>query len=204
MERRLLLLGGLGCVGWTPAAALSALPAGAGDEGARRPDAQALALLREGGVVLVLRHAQAPGNFDPPGFRLGECSTQRNLSEAGRAQARALGDRLRAAGLVPASVRSSPWCRCIETAELAFGRAEAWAALGSPRVGTDATRAAALVALRDGVAAAVRQRGRFQVWVTHMFVLAALLDTQAASAEGLVLGLDPRGQVTVLARLPAE
>ena len=43
------------------------------------------ALLRAGGVVLVMRHALAPGRFDPPGLRLGECGTQRNLNEAGRA-----------------------------------------------------------------------------------------------------------------------
>ena len=45
-------------------------------------------LLREGGVVIAFRHALAPGTFDPPEFRLGDCRTQRNLSDGGRAQAR--------------------------------------------------------------------------------------------------------------------
>jgi hypothetical protein len=58
-----------------------------------------LARLAEPGTVLLLRHAMAPGTGDPPGFRPDDCATQRNLSDAGRAQARALGDRLREAGI---------------------------------------------------------------------------------------------------------
>lgn len=199
MERRSVVLGSLGAVLATAARAQPSGEAPASGRQSRAP----LSLLRQGGVVLVVRHALAPGNFDPPGFRLGDCSTQRNLSDEGRAQARALGERLRAAGLVPAAVRSSPWCRCIETAELAFGRAEPWAALGSPRGGVEATGPEPLAALRQAVVAAARQKGRFDVWVTHMFVLSALLDTHADSGEGLILAPDSQGQVTVLARLPA-
>src|SRR5687768_13463128 len=89
------------------AAAASALvPAGAAE-----PDAEAL--LRAGGVVVALRHALAPGTFDPPGFRLGDCSTQRNLDDEGRAQARRIGQWFASRSLQPARVRSSPWCRCI-------------------------------------------------------------------------------------------
>jgi len=74
--------------------------------------------LDRGGLVFLLRHAEAPGFGDPEGFRLGDCSTQRNLGEAGRAQARALGAAFRAAGIDSAIVLSSQWCRCLETAEL--------------------------------------------------------------------------------------
>jgi phosphohistidine phosphatase SixA len=92
----------------------------------------AAARLRTGGWVLMMRHAQTePGIGDPPGFRLDRCATQRNLSEAGRRQARAAGDALRAAGIVPSLVRSSAWCRCRETAELAFGQYEPWPPLDS-------------------------------------------------------------------------
>jgi 8-oxo-(d)GTP phosphatase len=77
-----------------------------------------LADLSEPGTLLLLRHALAPGTGDPPGFVFGDCSTQRNLSDAGREQARALGERLRQAGIVQARIYSSRWCRCMETAEL--------------------------------------------------------------------------------------
>jgi hypothetical protein len=164
-------------------------------------DREALDRLRRGGVVLALRHALAPGSYDPPGFQLGDCSTQRNLSEEGRAQARALGARLREAGLVPAAVRSSPWCRCLDTAQLAFGQAQAWAALGSPVIGTERSNAESLAELRQALAAAARQPGRFEAWVTHMFVLSDLAGANTRSGEGLVLGLDERGAPQVLARL---
>lgn len=161
----------------------------------------AAALLKTGGVVIAFRHALAPGTFDPPGFKLGDCSTQRNLSDEGRAQARRIGAWFQAQGLRPAAVRASPWCRCVETAELAFGSASAWAALGSPRAGTEATNAQSLTELRRALLAATRQPGRFEAWVTHMFVLGDLLGVNTASGEGLVLGVQADGQPRLLARV---
>jgi phosphohistidine phosphatase SixA len=157
--------------------------------------------LRAGGVVIAFRHALAPGTFDPPNFRLGDCSTQRNLNDDGRAQARRIGEWFKQRSLQPATVRSSPWCRCVETATLAFGSAEPWRALGSPRLGTETTNAESLQQLRAAVAAAGRQRGRFEVWVTHMFVLADLVSTNTASGEGLLLAPDAAGSPQVLGRL---
>ena len=78
------------------------------------------ALARPAAVVL-FRHASAPGAGDPPGFRLGDCSTQRNLSEQGRAEARAIGEQFRRRGIAVGAVLSSQWCRARETAQLAFG-----------------------------------------------------------------------------------
>ncbi|MDH6268955.1 broad specificity phosphatase PhoE [Rhizobium sp. SG_E_25_P2] len=74
------------------------------------------ALLRRGESVALIRHATAPGSGDPPGFRLRDCSTQRNLSDEGRAQARRIGAMFRANGIDDADVYSSQWCRCLETA----------------------------------------------------------------------------------------
>ncbi|HMS81661.1 MAG TPA: histidine phosphatase family protein, partial [Burkholderiaceae bacterium] len=77
--------------------------------------------LRDGGCVLLLRHALTePGVGDPPGFRIEACGTQRNLSAQGRAQAARLGASLRDAGVAIGPVRSSRWCRCLDTARLAF------------------------------------------------------------------------------------
>jgi phosphohistidine phosphatase SixA len=160
--------------------------------------------LREGGVVLAMRHAIAPGTYDPPGFRLGECSTQRNLSDEGRAQARRLGAWLAARQLAPAAVRASPWCRCIDTATLAFGTATAWAPLGSPRAGTEETNAESLRQLAAAVAAASRQRSRFEAWVTHQFVLSDLVGVATASGEGLLLRAGADGRPLVLARLAPD
>jgi hypothetical protein len=168
---------------------------------ARATDDETAALLRRGGVVIAFRHALAPGTFDPPGFRVGDCSTQRNLNDEGRAQARRLGAWFRERGLAPARVRSSPWCRCVDTAELAFTRAETWAALGSPRAGTEETNARALAELRSALAAVARTPGRFEAWVTHMFVLSALVGQNSSSGEGLVLAADGGGAPRVLARL---
>jgi phosphohistidine phosphatase SixA len=166
-------------------------------------DGDAAALLREGGVVLALRHALAPGTFDPPQFKPGDCSTQRNLSDEGRAQARRIGEWFKARSLQPARVRSSPWCRCVDTATLAFGTADKWAALGSPLGASETTNAESLAELRRAVVQAGAQRGRFEVWVTHMFVLSDLAATPTGSGEGLVLKADAAGAVQALARLPA-
>lgn len=158
-------------------------------------------IVREGGVVLAFRHALAPGTFDPPAFKLGDCSTQRNLDDEGRDQARRLGAWFERQKLQAERVRSSPWCRCMDTAMLAFGRAEAWDALGSPRGASEGTHSESLRELHTALAAASARRARFEVWVTHMFVLADLAATNTASGEGLVLRTDAHGRPEVIARL---
>ena len=85
--------------------------------------------LREPGAVVVLRHSYAPGGFDPPDARLDDCSTQRNLDENGRAQARRIGEAFRREGIAVGAVFSSPRCRCLDTARLAFGKVETWEVL---------------------------------------------------------------------------
>jgi len=193
-------IGGAGLLLWPPA--------GLADANAHanlnaNANAGALAALRGGGVVLALRHALAPGTFDPPGFRLDQCGTQRNLSEDGREQARRIGAWFRAQGLVPTAVRSSPWCRCLDTATLAFGRAERWAALGSPAGVAETTTDEHRRERRERLGAVHSGRG-FEVWVTHMFVLADLTGENSASGEGLVLRpADAAGgkSARVLARL---
>ncbi|RDI62660.1 histidine phosphatase family protein [Microvirga subterranea] len=77
--------------------------------------------LRNGGTVALLRHARAPGTGDPAGFRLDDCSSQRNLSPAGRKQAQELGERFEAQGVRVERVLASRWCRALDTARLAFG-----------------------------------------------------------------------------------
>ena len=97
-----------------------------------RADEKIWDLLRRGGQVVAIRHAQTtPGYGDPEGFRVDDCSTQRNLNDEGRAQARQMGAVFRKKDVPIAAVISSPWCRCLETARLAFGEAESWSALSN-------------------------------------------------------------------------
>jgi broad specificity phosphatase PhoE len=99
------------------------LASGAAFALARESGAQPKALdaLGSGGLALLLRHAATePGVGDPPGFRLDDCRTQRNLSDAGRGHAEQLGLWLRQRKVRIDAVLSSRWCRCLETARLAF------------------------------------------------------------------------------------
>jgi phosphohistidine phosphatase SixA len=146
-------------------------------------------LLRGGGQVIMLRHAGTIGTFgDPPGFRLEDCSTQRNLTEAGREQARKIGEVFRAREVPIARVLSSPVCRCLDTARLAFGRAEPWwPLLGGPRA-------------PDQIAARVRQIrevlgavpvGGNVILVTHFVTVQDA--TGERPQEGELVVFTPRG-----------
>jgi phosphohistidine phosphatase SixA len=96
------------------ALAFAALP-----QAAAASEAAAWDALRSGAVALI-RHANAPGTGDPPGMRLGNCATQRNLDDRGRAQAARIGARFAERGVAVAAVLTSQWCRAIDTAALAF------------------------------------------------------------------------------------
>ena len=74
--------------------------------------------LKDGQHVLLMRHADAPGFGDPPGYVISQCSSQRNLGEYGKKQAKAIGIWLTSQGIQKADVFSSPWCRCLDTANL--------------------------------------------------------------------------------------
>lgn len=74
--------------------------------------------LQKGEYVALLRHALAPGTGDPSNFKLRDCSTQRNLSQQGREQAKRIGQRFKDNGVEATTLYSSQWCRCLETARL--------------------------------------------------------------------------------------
>ena len=76
--------------------------------------------LEEGGKLIFIRHAYAPGSGDPDNFNLNDCSTQRNLSEEGREQAKLIGKFFKENHIKVDKVLSSEWCRCKETAKIAF------------------------------------------------------------------------------------
>src|SRR5262245_55326829 len=77
---------------------------------AAQDSAPAWSLLRQPGHAVFMRHSEAPGYADPPGYNLDDCSTQRNLVDSGRAHARRTGEAFRRNGIVFQRVLTSPWC----------------------------------------------------------------------------------------------
>lgn len=157
------------------------------------------ALLREGGCVVMLRHAQTEaGTGDPPNFRIDQCSTQRNLSAEGRAQAAAIGQWFASRALKPGSVQSSAWCRCKDTASLAFGRFDVLAALGSTFEAR--SKADAQTAVLKARLSAISP-GRFEVWVTHQVNVSALTGEGPSMGEAFIIRASPGGgSAQILAR----
>ncbi len=76
--------------------------------------------LKAGGKLVFIRHAYAPGGGDPENFNIYDCSTQRNLSESGKIQSKKIGNFFNENSIIIKNVYSSEWCRCKETASLAF------------------------------------------------------------------------------------
>ena len=149
-----------------------------------RADDALWAKLREGGFVVMIRHATAPGTGDPPGFRLDDCATQRNLSEQGRAEARRIGAAFKRERVPVEEVFSSEWCRCRETAALAFGRYVAWPAINS-FFSDRATEAQQTAEVRSAAARVARRANL--VLVTHQVNITAVSGVYPASGEVVVL-----------------
>ncbi|HEX6945242.1 MAG TPA: histidine phosphatase family protein [Casimicrobiaceae bacterium] len=160
---------------------------------------EAWSALKRGGHVLILRHAQTePGIGDPPGFRRGECSTQRNLSAQGREQARAMGRQLREAGVRWSEVLSSSWCRCLDTAALAFGSPRVFAPLDS-FFDDRATEPAQTAALRERIRSFAGPDTL--VLVTHQVNITALTGIAPAMGEAVVLAPGGADGFAVVGRL---
>lgn len=167
-------------------------------------DPTAWAALREPGTVAVMRHAEAPGFGDPVAVKLGDCSTQRNLDEAGRRQARAAGDAFRANGISAARIYSSQWCRCLETANLlGLGNVEERAVLNSP-FGLDAeVRANRADAFRRFLADLAREgpQSPKTVLVSHHALILSVTGQGPRSGEIFVLRPYPDGKLSLVGRI---
>ena len=90
-----------------------------------------VSVLKEGKKIIFIRHALAPGNGDPSNFDIKDCSSQRNLNEKGRLQSKKIGNFFKNYDIKIDKVLSSEWCRCKDTAEIAFGNFETFNALNS-------------------------------------------------------------------------
>jgi phosphohistidine phosphatase SixA len=150
------------------------------------------------GAVVLFRHANAPGTGDPPNFKLDDCSTQRNLDETGRAQARRIGEQFRANGIAVGAVLSSQWCRAQDTAELAFpGQRRDEPAFNSLFGRPDQRERQ----IREASASIGRWRGPgVMVVVTHQVNVTALTRIFPDSGEGVIVRGTPNG-IDVIGRL---
>jgi phosphohistidine phosphatase SixA len=152
--------------------------------------------LTDGQHVLMIRHADAPGFSDPPGFKLGDCSTQRNLGERGRKQAKELGVWLNKQGITSAAVLSSAWCRCEETARLlALGVVTTVPELGSffqnmSDSGPQTNALKALLAKRLKAPAP----GKPMILVTHQVNISAFTGTSVSQGELLLVKIGANGE----------
>jgi phosphohistidine phosphatase SixA len=156
--------------------------------------------LKSGGHILMVRHAVAPGSGDPANFKIADCSTQRNLDETGRAQAKRIGNWLRANGVASARVYSSEWCRCLETARLLLlGSVDALPALNSfyerPQ-----DRDPNISALKDFISRQPMD-GELIVLVTHYVTIAAMTGEGVSSGTGVIVELKKESSYAVVGRL---
>jgi len=159
------------------------------------------AAARAPGSVVVVRHSFAPGGFDPPDSRLDDCSTQRNLDERGRAQARRIGEAFRQNGVAVGAVLSSPRCRCLDTARLAFGQAQPWEVLQGA-LNDSERRQGQLVEIRKAIAG--HRSGPPLVLVTHGSVVTDLTGLNIQMGGFVVLRRAPDGSHAVAGQLYVE
>jgi phosphohistidine phosphatase SixA len=159
-------------------------------------DARLLDAVRTGKAFAIMRHALAPGFSDPANFDVDDCSTQRNLSDKGRAQARVIGDAFRKGGIGDANVFSSAWCRCLETARLLdLGPVTKLAPLNSFFEARE-RRDAQTAALRNWLGDYKQEKPL--VLVTHQVNISALTGSYTSSGETVIARIDENGRVAVL------
>lgn len=157
--------------------------------------------LKAGGHVVLIRHAiTESGIGDPAGFKVEDCGTQRNLSAQGRADARRIGEAFRRRGIPIAEVLSSRWCRCLDTARIAFGKATPAPMLDSMFNDKEKPREEKIQEFRAAIAALPAKSNL--IMVTHQYNIQAFTDISPTSGEMVVLkpeagGLKPVGRLTV-------
>lgn len=154
---------------------------------------------RTTGTVVMIRHALAPGFGDPRQFDLNRCDTQRNLDDRGRAQSVAIGRAMRDAGFDARGILSSPWCRCMDTAELMdLGAVTRFDGLSS-FFQDYAPREATLQTLRDRLSR-IQPSDPPLIMVTHQVVIRAITGLSMRSG-GAVL-YHPKTKTAVALKMP--
>ena len=154
------------------------------------------------GYVLLLRHSLAPGVGDPANFTLNDCSTQRNLSQDGRDDARDVGQWLQRREIKIARVESSRWCRAKETASLLnLGKVRLNKNLDSLFQETDALNHPQTIKVRKQIIAH-RSKTGLLVLVGHFVNIGALTNVGVDSGEGVLVRADSKGKIKVVGATP--
>ncbi len=154
------------------------------------------------GYVLLMRHALAPGVGDPSNFKLGDCSTQRNLSAEGREDAREIGEWLKRRDIPILRVESSRWCRARETAELlGVGAVKANRNLDSLFQEVDPISDPRTAKIRKRIVDH-RQTQGLLVMVGHFVNISALTGVGVESGEGVLVRANARGEIKVVGYSP--
>ena len=160
---------------------------------AKKEDIWSLLQQEEPGYVVMMRHAITPGTGDPANFRVEDCTTQRNLSAEGRAQAVRMGEAFRRRNIRVARILSSQWCRCLETARLMnLGTVEAFPAINSffsDRLAEPRQTAQVRQFIVDN-----RSTPGLIVLVTHQVNITAIADLVPQSGESVVLRANQQNQ----------
>ena len=143
-------------------------------------------LLREGGHVVLMRHAMAAGSGDPANFDIDDCSTQRNLSDRGRQQAERIGTLISVRGAKTEQVLSSRYCRCLDTARYAFEehKVEVFEALDPPSADPDLAKAQ-LAAIVERIKS-YSGSGNL-IMITHKETIQALTGVAAHEGEAIIV-----------------
>ena len=143
--------------------------------------------LEEGGKLIFIRHAYAPGSGDPDNFNLNDCSTQRNLSKEGQRQAKYIGEFFRNNKVKIDKVLSSEWCRCKETAKIAFKNYTTKSFLNSFYSSKFAKNKDKQVkALKEYVKNYKTNNNENLVLVTHYVLISEILNYRSLSGEIVV------------------
>jgi len=154
------------------------------------------------GYVLLLRHTIAPGVGDPENFKLNDCSTQRNLSQLGREDAKAVGDWLKRRDIKISRVESSRWCRAKETAQLlGIGRVRLNANLDSLFESQDPANAIQTVRVKKQIVD-WRNKSGLLVLVGHFVNIGAVAGVGVGSGEGVLVKADSKGKIVVVGLTP--
>lgn len=154
------------------------------------------------GYVLLLRHSYAPGVGDPENFRLGDCSTQRNLNEIGRQDAKDIGDWLKRREIKILRVESSRWCRAKETAQLlGLGKVRLNRNLDSLFEESDLVNHPQTKRIRKQILDH-RNKSGLLVMVSHYVNIGALTDIGVGSGEGVLIRADSKGAFQVAGFTP--